>query len=136
MNAKQESSELDHHLSPQYNPIERQITNLELIRLERFDADIRQIEARFGLPSADLARASESRPHTTRAAPAELNPEAIARLHPPIPLFQSGFLLPKSSNFMTGEAVELNLHIYRVDINAYGYEPPVVTSALEPVAEK
>jgi hypothetical protein len=134
--ATQESSELDHHLSPQYNPIESQITNLELIRLERFDADIRQIEERFGLPRADLAKASESRHHTTRAAPVGLNPEAIARLHPPIPLFQSGFLLPKSSDFMTGEAVELISHIYRVDIDAYGYEPPVVTSASEPVAEK
>lgn len=133
--ATQDITTIDGHLGLQFDIIEDRIPQLELIRLEQFDAEMGSLEQRFGLPAVDLRRATTSRHHTQRVAPAGYDPQGVVRIQPPIPLFESGFPLPHSADFMTPEAVDLISTIYRTDVEAYGYEPPEFSTGLVEAAE-
>ncbi|MEM1334766.1 MAG: class I SAM-dependent methyltransferase [Actinomycetota bacterium] len=112
---------VDGHLGPQSTRLEDHLADLELVRLEEFDAAIRRLEQRFDLAPADLATASDSDHHTVRDHELPNAPGSAARLHVPMPI-PEGYPLPTADAFLTEETALLVERIFATDYERYGYD--------------
>lgn len=121
--ATEDLSTVDDHLAPQTTPLDDLLGDVTYVRVDRFEADLRKIERRFGLAPADYAAVSSSAHHTSRTRLDGLDRNAVARLQIPVDM-PDGFQIPPSDDFMSAEAVDLISRIYRADIDRYGDTKP------------
>lgn len=113
---------LDPHLAPQRTTLEDSIADLELIRLDGFADGVRSLEERFGLDPAPLDEITSSRHHTTRLAVPAARRSAVVHLHPPIPR-PDDWPVPSTEDFVDDESADLVARLFRIDHEAYGFEP-------------
>lgn len=120
---------LNVHVAQQYRAGERDL-NVRIIRVEQFEADIRRLEAEYGLPASPLELIVESRHHVSNHTRAPKSEPAFARRQHPAD-WDIGYRrirnhnLPAYADMYDDALAELVHSSFADDFENYGYDRTV-----------